>query len=104
MTETELPASADAAMRLDPPHPGHAIADGCIGRDAARLGGEHTIAAAAARLGVSRKHLSGVINGRCGVSPALAVRLERAGWGTAEGWLWRQARWDIARERERLAA
>ena len=34
----------------------------------------------------------------------MAVRLEMAGWGSAEGWLWEQVRWDIARERERIAA
>ena len=93
---TEIPARQDAAMRRDPPHPGWAIADGCIGPEAARHGGEQTIAAA--RLGVTAVQLSRVIHGHCGISPAMAVR------GSAEGWLWEQARRDFARERERMAA
>ena len=101
---TEMPARQDAAMRREPPHPGWAITDGCIGKEAAQHGGERTIAAAATRLGVSPVQLSRVIHGHCSISPAMAVRLERAGWGSAEGWLWEQARWDIARERERMAA
>ena len=91
-------------MRRDPRHPGWAIADGCIGPEAARHGGERTIAAAAARLGVTPVQLSRVIHGHCAISPAMAVRLERAGSGSAEGWLWEQARWDIAGERKRMAA
>ena len=101
---TEIPARQDAAMRRDPPHPGWAIADGCIGPEAARHGGERAIAAAAARLGVTAVQLSRVIHGHCAISVAMAVRLEMAGWGSAEGWLCEQARWDIARERERTAA
>lgn len=101
---TEIPARKDAAMRRDPPHPGWAIADGCIGPEAAQHGGERTIAAAAARLGVTPVQLSRVIHGHCAISPAMAVRLEMVGWGSAEGWLWEQARWDIARERQRMAA
>ena len=101
---TEIPPRQDAAMRRDPPHPGWAIADGCIGPEAARHGGEQTIAAAATRLGVTAVQLSRVIHGHCGISPAMAVRLEMAGWGSAEGWLWEQARRDFARERERTAA
>ena len=101
---SEIPARQDAAMRRDRPHPGWAIADGCIGPEAAEHGGERTIAAAAARLGVTPVQLSRVIDGHCAISPAMAVRLEMAGWGSAEGWLWEQARWDIARERKRMAA
>ena len=100
---TEMPARQDAAMRRDPPHPGRAIADGCIGPEAARHGGERTIAAAAARLGVTPAQLSRVIHGHSAISPAMAVRLELAGWVSAEGWLWEQARWDIAREHKRMA-
>ena len=101
--ESEIPVPEDAAFRRNPPHPGHAIADGCIGREAARDGGARTVAAAARRLGVSRKQLSRVIHGHCAITPALAVRLEAAGWGSAEAWITWQARFDLARERERTA-
>ena len=38
-------------------------------------------------LGVSRPTLSRVLNGHAGVSPDLAIRLEKAGWSNAEHWL-----------------
>lgn len=103
-SEIEIGTSEDAELRCDPPHPGRAIADGCIGPDATGHGGEPNVTAAARRLGVDRKTLSRVIHGHCAISPALAVRLESAGWGSAEGWLWWQARYDLARERKRVAA
>ena len=56
----------------DPPHPGEII------RDAVRAEG-WTVAEAAARLGVTRNTLSRVLNGRAGVSPRVALALERIG-------------------------
>lgn len=53
----------------------------------------------AARLGVSRVALSRVLNERASISPALAVRLEEAGVGTARSWLAMQSAFDLARER-----
>lgn len=102
--EIEITATDDAALRRNPPHPGGAIASGCIGPDAAECGGEPNVSAAARRLGVDRKTLSRVVHGHCGITPALALRLESAGWGSAEGWLWRQARYDLAQARKRVAA
>ena len=58
-----------------------------------------TVGDAAARLGVSRVTLSRVIHGHAGVSPNLAVRLERAGVGTARAWLAMQSNYDLARVR-----
>ena len=60
----------------DPPHPGEII------RDAVRAEG-WTVAEAAARLGVTRNTLSRVLNGRAGVSPRMALALERIGWSDA---------------------
>ncbi len=74
------------------PHPGEIIREDVL----AELG--LTVAEAAARLGVSRVTLSRVIHGHAGVSPNLAVRLERAGVGTARVWLAMQTNYDLARE------
>ena len=57
-----------------------------------------TVAEAALRIGGSRVTLSRVINGYAGIGPNLAVRLERAGVGTARGWLAMQTKYDLARE------
>lgn len=79
-------------MMKNPPHPGAVIGEDVLGE----LG--LTVAEAAARLGVSRVTLSRVIHGHAGVSPNLAVRLERAGVGTARVWLAMQTNYDLARE------
>ncbi len=79
-------------MMKNPPHPGAVIGEDVLGE--LRL----TVAEAAARLGVSRVTLSRVIHGHAGVSPNLAVRLERAGVGTARVWLAMQINYDLARE------
>lgn len=81
-------------MMKNPPHPGRIIGEDVLGE----LG--LTVAVAAARLGVSRVTLSRVIHGHSGVSPNLAVRLERAGVGTARAWMAMQTSFDLARELE----
>ena len=99
----EIEARDNAWLRLNPQHPGGAIADACIGPDAAQHGGAANVTAAAKRLGVDRKTLSRVIHGHCAISPDMAVRLESVGWGSAESWLWRQARYDLTQARKRLS-
>ncbi|GAA1875109.1 HigA family addiction module antitoxin [Paeniglutamicibacter psychrophenolicus] len=79
-------------MMKAPPHPGDIIREDVL----AELG--LTVVEAALRLGVSRVTLSRVVNGRAGISPNLAVRLELAGVGTARGWLAMQTNYDLARE------
>lgn len=79
-------------MMKHPPHPGMVIGEDVV----AELG--LSVAEVATRLGVSRVTLSRVIHGHVGVSPNLAVRLERAGAGTSRGWLAMQANYDLARE------
>jgi addiction module HigA family antidote len=79
-------------MMKYPPHPGVVIGEDVL----AELG--LSVVEAAARLGVSRVTLSRVIHGHAGVSPNLAVRLERAGVGTARAWLAMQTNYDLARE------
>jgi len=46
-------------------------------------------------LGVSRKTLSSVLNGRAGISPEMAVRLSIAFDTSAESWLNQQVQYDL---------
>ena len=77
------------------PHPGELLREDVL----QSLGIEVTDAAH--RLGMSRTSLSRVINGHAGISPDLAVRLERAGVSTARFWLTLQANYDLSRAEQR---
>ena len=77
----------------DPPHPGRSVKENCL----EPLGLKVTEAATV--LGVARHTLSRVLNGHAGISPAMAIRLEKAGWSTAEFWLRRQTAYDLAQAR-----
>lgn len=59
-----------------------------------------SVTAGAQVLGVTRQALSNLINGNSGVSPEMAVRLEKAFGGTAETWLRMQVAYDLARVRK----
>ena len=76
----------------NPPHPGESIRMLCF----EPLGISITDAAKA--LGVSRKMLSQVINGRARVTPNLAVRLAKAFKTTPESWLNQQIHYDLWQE------
>ena len=54
-----------------------------------------TVTEAAARLGVARKTLSALINGRAAMSPEMAVRIARATCTSPESWLLMQTRLDL---------
>ncbi|MGA2740961.1 MAG: HigA family addiction module antitoxin [Bryobacteraceae bacterium] len=77
----------------NPPHPGHSIKDACL--DALNL----SVTDGARVLGVARHTLSRVLNGQSGISPEMAIRLEKAGWSNADHWLRLQAAYDLARAR-----
>ncbi len=77
-----------------PPHPGRSIKDACL--ESLNL----TITEGAAILGVARHTLSRVINGQAGVSPDMAIRLEKAFGGSADTWLRMQAAYDLAQARQ----
>ena len=79
----------------NPPHPGHAIKDACL--DALDL----SVTEGAKILGVARHTLSRVINGQAGISPEMAIRLEKAGWSNADMWLRLQSQYDLAQVRRR---
>jgi len=52
---------------------------------------------AAQRLGIARTTLSRVINGKSGISPDLAVRLELAGVSTARFWMTLQTNYELSK-------
>lgn len=54
-----------------------------------------TVSAAAKRLGLTRVHLSRVLNEHAGINPDLAVRLERAGVSTARQWMALQSSYEL---------
>jgi addiction module HigA family antidote len=72
------------------PHPGELLREDVL----VPLGIE--ITDAAQRLAISRTTLSRVVNGRAGISPDLAVRLERAGVSTARFWMTLQTNYELS--------
>jgi len=79
----------------DPVHPGSIIRHDCL----VPLG--LTVTAAAKVLGVSRQALNNLLNGKSGVTPEMAIRLEKAFGGTADTWLRMQMNYDLARAMKR---
>lgn len=73
----------------NPPHPGEIIKELCL--DPLGL----SVTAAAEALGVSRKTLSSIINGKSGISPEMAVRLSIAFNTSSESWLAQQTQYDL---------
>ena len=73
----------------NPPHPGEVLREFCI----EPLGLSITDAATA--LGVSRKTLSAILNGRSGISPEMAIRLSKAFDTSPESWLNQQMHFDL---------
>ena len=75
----------------NPPHPGEILRSLCL----EPLG--LSVTEAAVGLGVSRKTLSAILNGRAGISPEMAVRLSIAFKTSAESWLNQQVQYDLWR-------
>ncbi len=74
----------------NPPHPGEILKEDIL----AALG--ITIVDAATHLGISRKTLSKVLNGRGSITPEMALRLEKCfGNPPASMWLRMQAGYDL---------
>lgn len=77
-------------MRMhNPPHPGEVLRELCL--DPLGL----SVTEAAEALGVSRKTLSAILNGRASISPEMAVRLSIAFDTSAESWLNQQMQYDL---------
>jgi addiction module HigA family antidote len=77
----------------NPPHPGAGIRD-----DIEALG--LSIAEAALGMGITRQQLYNLVNGKSGITPEMAVRLEKAVGSSADHWLRLQAAHDLARVRQ----
>jgi antitoxin HigA-1 len=73
-------------MIFNPAHPGEVLRDYL---------GEMTVAEAATRLGVTRAHLSRILNGRAGVSAGMSLRLSAALGTSPEFWLKMQVQYDL---------
>lgn len=83
-------------MRMhNPPHPGEILHD--LWLEPLAL----SITRTAEALGVSRKTLSEIANGRAAISPEMAVRLEMAFGKSAESWLAHQAAYDLSQLAQR---
>lgn len=76
-------------LMRNPPHPGEILRQLCI----EPLG--LSVTEAAKGLGVSRKTLSAILNGRAGISPEMAVRLSLAFGTSSESWLNQQIQFDL---------
>lgn len=74
----------------NPPHPGLSVRHDCL----EPLG--LSVTEGAKKLGVSRKQLSDIVNGHSGISPEMAIRLDKAFGGGAETWFRLQAAYDLA--------
>ncbi len=77
----------------NPPHPGRSIKDACL--DPLGL----TVTEGARVLAVARHTLSRLINAQAGISPDMAIRLEKAFGSSADVWLRMQAAYDLAQAR-----
>ena len=82
----------------EPPHPGLSVRHDCL----EPLG--LSVTEGAKVLGVTRQALNNVVTGRAGISPEMAVRLDKAFGGTAEGWLALQTAFDLAQIRKKAAS
>jgi antitoxin HigA-1 len=90
---------SDMIRMHNPPHPGETLRDDIL----PELG--LTVTEAAAQLGVTRAALSRVLNGRAGISPEMALRIEawlgEENGGRADLWLAQQSAWDLWQARSK---
>jgi len=84
-------------MMKNPPHPGLGIRDELEALDL-------SVAEAAKGLGVTRQQLHRIISGKSGITPEMAMRLQKAIGGTAEMWMRLQMNYDLAQIQQRAAS
>ncbi len=75
-------------------HPGRIVRTKCI--EPAGL----SVTQAAQVLGVTRQALNNLLNGKAGLSPEMALRLEKAFGDSSEMWLGLQLQYDLAQARK----
>jgi len=73
-------------MIFNPAHPGEVLRDYL---------GEMTVGEAASRLGITRAHLSRILNGHAGVTASMSLRLSAALGTSADFWLKMQVHRDL---------
>src|SRR5579864_2344515 len=73
-------------MIFNPAHPGEVLKDYL---------GKMTVKEAASRLGVTRAHLSRILNGRAGITAPMSLRLSSALRTSPEFWLRMQMQYDL---------
>ena len=81
----------------EPPHPGYSVRFDCL----EPLG--LSVTKGAEILGVTRQALNNIVNGKSGISPEMAIRLDKAFGGTAEGWMSLQMAFDLSQARKHLS-
>jgi addiction module HigA family antidote len=79
----------------NPPHPGLCVRHDCME--------PLSVTAAAKALGVTRQALNNLVNGKSGISPEMAIRLEKAFGGRASIWLGIQMDYDLAQAMKRAS-
>ncbi len=84
-------------MMHNPAHPGEILKDLCI--EPLNL----TITEVAKTLGIARKTLSELVNGKAGVSPEMAIRLSKAFKTTPEFWMNLQQQYDLWHAHQKLS-
>jgi addiction module HigA family antidote len=80
---------------MNPPHPGLSVKHDCLEPL------ELSVTKGAEILGVTRQTLNDLVNGRRGISPEMALRLDMAFGGGADTWLRLQAAYDLAQARRK---
>lgn len=78
----------------DPTHPGEMVREECL--EALGL----SVTEGAKVLGVTRQALNNLVNEKAGISPEMAIRLEKAFGSSAEFWLRMQAAYELAEARK----
>ena len=82
-------------MRMkNPPHPGLSVRHDCL--EPLNL----SVTDGAKALGVTRQALNNLVNGKSGISPEMAIRLDKAFGGGADIWLGLQLDYDLAQARK----
>lgn len=80
----------------NPPHPGEIIREFCI------VPLNLTVTGAAKSLGVSRKTISLLLNGKSGISPEMALRLSKVFGRSPEGWMKLQLQYDLWKAKKKV--
>ena len=86
----------ESVTAANPLHPGEVIRDIIIDN-------QWTVTEVAARLGCGCVALSRLLNGKSGISPQMALALERIGWSNADFWMRMQAACVLAQARREAA-